>query len=53
MHKKTKAFEIYSMEMREWPHPRSIKGVTHLAKWRGATIGVDTAEAFVVGRIVR
>ncbi len=53
MHKKIKALEIYSMEMREWPHPRSIKGVTHLAKWRGATIGVDTAETFVVGRIVR
>jgi N-acetylglucosamine malate deacetylase 1 len=53
MYKKTKALESYAMEMREWPHPRSMEGVTHLAKWRGATIGVDTAEAFVVGRIIK
>ena len=53
MSKKTKALESYAMEMREWPHPRSMEGVTHLAKWRGATIGVDTAEAFVVGRIIK
>ena len=51
--KKIKALEVYSVEMRDWPHPRSIEGVTHLAKWRGATVGVDSAEAFIVGRIVR
>ena len=51
--KKIRALEVYSMEMRDWPHPRSIDGVTHLAKWRGAIIGADTAEAFVVGRIVK
>ena len=41
------------MEMREWPHPRSIEGVTHLAKWRGASVGVDAAESFIVGRIIK
>lgn len=51
--KKNRALEVYSMEMRDWPHPRSIEGVTHLAKWRGATVGVDSAESFIVGRIVR
>lgn len=51
--KKIKALEIYSMEMRDWPHSRSIEGVTHLAKWRGATVGVDSAESFIVGRIVK
>ena len=53
MAKKIKALEVYSMEMRDWPHPRSIEGVTHIAKWRGATVGVDSAEGFIVGRIVK
>lgn len=51
--KKISALEVYSMEMREWPHPRSIEGVTHLAKWRGASVGVDAAESFIVGRIIK
>lgn len=45
-----KALEAYEKEMREWPHPRSIKAVKHLARWRGATVGVDAAEAFMLGR---
>lgn len=53
MDTKIAALEAYSMEIRDWPHPRSIDGVTHLAKWRGATVGVNTAEAFIVGRIVK
>jgi N-acetylglucosamine malate deacetylase 1 len=53
MAKKIKALEVYSMEIRDWPHPRSIEGVTHLSKWRGATVGVDAAEGFIVGRIVK
>lgn len=50
---KISALEFYSMEMRKWPHPRSIEGVTHLAKWRGASVGVDAAESFIVGRIIK
>ena len=50
---KISALESYSMEMRKWPHPRSIEGVTHLAKWRGASVGVDAAESFIVGRIIK
>lgn len=53
MTKKIDALSAYSEEMREWPHPRSIDGVTHLAKWRGASVGVDAAEAFIVGRILK
>jgi len=53
MPKKIEALEVYSMEIRDWPHPRSIEGVLHLSKWRGATVGVDTAEAFIVGRIIK
>lgn len=47
---KVKAMEIYAAEMREWPHPRSVKAVEHLAHWRGATVGVNAAEVFVTGR---
>lgn len=48
--RKMSALEAYSAELRAWPHPRSLQGVTHLAHWRGATVGVDAAEAFVLGR---
>lgn len=47
---KLKALKAYNIEMRDWPHPRSNRAVEHLACWRGATIGVDAAEAFILGR---
>jgi LmbE family N-acetylglucosaminyl deacetylase len=47
---KLRALDAYAMEMRAWPHPRSVRAVEHLARWRGATVGVDAAEAFVLGR---
>ncbi len=47
---KLRALECYSSEMRNWPHPRSIRAVEHLARWRGASIGAQAAEAFVLGR---
>jgi len=47
---KMRALRAYSGEMREWPHPRSAQAVEHLARWRGATVGVQAAEAFVLGR---
>jgi LmbE family N-acetylglucosaminyl deacetylase len=50
--RKIAALKIYQSEMRPWPHPRSIVGVTHLQSWRGATIGAEAAEAFIVGRYI-
>jgi LmbE family N-acetylglucosaminyl deacetylase len=50
---KLAALEAYDEELRPWPHPRSIKGVVHLAHWRGATVGVDAAEAYILGRQLR
>lgn len=47
---KLEALRIYESEMRPWPHARSVDAVTHQARWRGATIGVEAAEAFVLGR---
>lgn len=48
--RKLAALKAYAVELREWPHPRSMRGVEDLARWRGATIGVAAAEAFMLGR---
>ena len=50
MELKLKAMDCYASEMCDWPHARSIKAIEHLAGWRGASIGVDAAEAFILGR---
>jgi LmbE family N-acetylglucosaminyl deacetylase len=47
---KIEALEQYAFELRDWPHPRSVEGVKHLAHWRGASCGVNAAEAFILGR---
>jgi len=48
--RKLLALDAYAAELRDWPHPRSRQGVEHLVRWRGATVGVDAAESFVLGR---
>jgi len=47
---KLKALDAYEGEMRAWPHARSAEALVHLARWRGATVGVEAAEAFMLGR---
>jgi LmbE family N-acetylglucosaminyl deacetylase len=47
---KLEALGIYHEEMRDWPHARSIAALEHLARWRGACVGVAAAEAFVLVR---
>ena len=47
---KIKALEAYASEMRSFPHARSLQALQHLACWRGACVGVNAAEAFMVGR---
>lgn len=47
---KMKALEAYAAELRAFPHPRSREGVEALARWRGVTVGVAAAEAFMLGR---
>jgi LmbE family N-acetylglucosaminyl deacetylase len=49
---KRRALEAYGREMRPWPHARSLEAVEHLTRWRGATVGCEAAEAFVVARHV-
>jgi LmbE family N-acetylglucosaminyl deacetylase len=50
MEKKMRALEAYQSEMRPFPHPRSARAVEALARWRGASAGLEAAEAFVLGR---
>jgi len=44
------ALEAYSEELRDWPHSRSFRALDHLARWRGASVGFEAAEAFMLGR---
>ena len=52
MPRKLAALAAYAEEMRVFPHSRSTEAVTHLAGWRGASVGVMAAEAFEVGRVL-
>lgn len=47
---KLQALRAYQSEMRPWPHPRSLKAVEHLVRWRGSSVGMQAAEAFMLGR---
>ena len=47
---KREALQAYGTEMRFWPHTRSIEAVEQLARWRGAQVGVEAAEAFCLLR---
>jgi len=47
---KLEALRSYEAELRDFPHPRSLKAVDALAQWRGATVGMEAAEAFILAR---
>jgi LmbE family N-acetylglucosaminyl deacetylase len=50
LEKKLDGLRAYDVEMRKWPHARSVAAAEHLARWRGATVGVAAAEAFALAR---
>lgn len=50
---KKKAISEYISEIREYPHPRSLKGVETLASYRGIQSGFFYAEAFSAMRILK
>lgn len=50
--KKIKALEIYRRELQPFPFPREKSAVSALARYRGASIGVAFAEAFMLMREV-
>ena len=43
---KIKAFKYYKSEIKNYPHPRSFKGIENLAMYRGNQVGLEFAEAF-------
>ena len=47
---KREALAAYASEMRPWPHARSLEALEYLARWRGAQVGVEAAEAFCLLR---
>ena len=47
---KAAALECYAMEMRPFPHARSVEAIEALARVRGASVGLAAAEAFGVCR---
>ena len=50
LHRKLRALEAYSSEMRPFPHARSFEAVDALARVRGASAGLEAAECFMVVR---
>ena len=48
--RKRDALAAYADEMRSWPHARSLESLEHLARWRGAQVGCEAAEAFCLLR---
>ncbi len=51
--KKINVLKKYKNEIRKNPHSRSLDNVKNLAKFRGSSIGVNYAEAFMVERILK
>lgn len=48
--KKLNAMEFYHGEIRQFPHPRSLKAIEAQAITRGSSVGVEYAEAFSIER---
>jgi len=49
---KLAALTAYEIEMRTFPHPRSIEAIEALMRWRGASSNLILSEAFVLARAV-
>ena len=50
---KIKALQCYDNEMRDYPHARSYEAVVSLSSFRGGSVGVNNAEAFVIERLIK
>lgn len=47
---KLEAFECFTTQIKNYPHPRSPESIENLARRRGATINIEAAESFMVIR---
>jgi LmbE family N-acetylglucosaminyl deacetylase len=52
LEQKQQALECYRGEIRDWPHPRSVQAVEHLARKRGSEVGLEAAETLHLLRAV-
>lgn len=50
IHHKLKAMEFFKSQLKEFPHPRSLKALQSLAEFRGSTVSCHAAEAFMLIR---
>jgi LmbE family N-acetylglucosaminyl deacetylase len=50
---KKQVLEVYSEEMHQPPHSRSVDNALRLNALRGNSVGVDYAEAFLALRIIK
>lgn len=50
LEKKIEIMALYKSEIQQFPLPRSLDNMRTLARYRGATIGVEFAEAFMLVR---
>jgi LmbE family N-acetylglucosaminyl deacetylase len=50
LEKKLQIMSAYDTEIKKWPHPRSVEGLTIIAKERGLAVGVNSAECFELVR---
>ncbi len=50
---KIRAMVAYKSELREYPHPRSLKGIELMAKYHGMRVGKKYVEAFKSVRVVK
>lgn len=53
LHLKLSAMSLMTSQLQDYPNARSLKALEHLAGFRGATVGVSAAEAFMLIREVR
>jgi len=49
---KLQAMSIYQSQIKSFPHERSLEAIQALARLRGATVGFEAAEAFVLIRSI-
>ena len=51
--RKARALQSYKKEIRGFPHSRSYETINYLEKLRGSLVGISSAEAFQIERIIK
>jgi len=50
LNRKLEAMACYRSQLKQAPHPRSLRSIEALARLRGGTVGLQAAEAFILVR---